>query len=292
MNYTLAIVFACERIKLADCIKVFGKMRGLKLRICGLPHVVFCKLTIGVHGAAQQSAAEGAVSERGDAAAKSEWQNVAFYLAFEEIVRGLNGVKRRDGSETRHLYRRIVANADGTNFPLFIELAKCGGCLLDGDDGVRPVHLIAIDVVRLETTERILKLLENALARGVAFDLAIRPIESDFGGKDNAVSATMLAQGFTNDFFRTPKAVNGRCVDQVDALVECGMNGANGFLFVASAPHPAADGPGAESDSGTNKIRTVDFDVFQHDCPSRCLVRNLYISIAQAHFWLALCLTN
>ena len=73
MNYTLAIVFASERIKHADCIKVFGKVRGLKLRICGLPHVAFGKLTIGVHGAAQQPAAEGAVGERGEAAANSEW---------------------------------------------------------------------------------------------------------------------------------------------------------------------------------------------------------------------------
>src|SRR6266436_3744415 len=219
MNYTLAIVFASERIKLADCIKVFGKMWGLKLRICGLPHVVFGKLTIGAHGAAQQSAAEGAVGERGDAAAKSEWLNVAFYLAFEEIIRGLNRVKRRDSSETCHLFGRIIANADGANLALFVEFAKSRRCLLDGDEGVRPVYLVDIDVVRLETTEGILKLLENALARGVAFDLAIRPIESDFGGKDNALSTTTLTQGFTHDFFRTPKAVNGRCVDQVDALV-------------------------------------------------------------------------
>src|SRR6185437_7588232 len=111
MNYTLAIVFASERIKHADCIKVFGKMRGLKLRICGLPHVVFGKLTIRAHGAAQQTAAKGAVGERGEATAKSEWYNAAFYLAFEEIVRGLNGVKRRDGSETCHFFGRIIANA-------------------------------------------------------------------------------------------------------------------------------------------------------------------------------------
>src|SRR6266853_4023538 len=46
------------------------------------------------------------------------------------------------------------------------------------------------------------------------------------------------------------------------------MNGADGFLFVGSAPHPAADGPGAERDSRTNKICTCDVHVFQHGCPS------------------------
>src|ERR1700674_3779595 len=178
----------------------------------------------------------------------------------------------------------MVAHTDRANFALIVKVSQRGCCLFYGHQGVRPVYLIDIDIIRLEATQRILKLLENALARGVAFDLAIRPIESDFGGKDNALSVTTLAQGFTHDFFRTSKAVNGRCVDQVDALVECGMNGADGFLFVGSAPHPAADGPGAERDSGTNKVRTVDFDVFQHDCPSRCLVRNRYIFLAQPTF--------
>src|ERR1700751_4354750 len=115
MNYPLAIVFVSEGIKHTDCIKVFGKMWGLKLRICGLPHVVVSKLTIGAHGAAQQSAAEGAVGERDEATVNSEWENLAFHFAVEEIVRGLNGVKRRDGSETCHFFGRIIANTDGAN---------------------------------------------------------------------------------------------------------------------------------------------------------------------------------
>src|ERR1700674_2435863 len=118
-------------------------------------------------------------------------------------------------------------------------------------------------------------------ALGVAFDFAIRPVDADFGGKDNALPATALAQGFAHDLFGTPVAVDGRSVDKVDALVEGGMNGTNGLLLVGSAPHPATDGPGAECDSGTNEVRTVNFDVFQHDCPSRCLVRDRYIFLAQ-----------
>ena len=148
--------------------------------------------------------------------------------------------------------------------PLYVEFSQRGCCLFDGHQGVRPVHLIDIDVVRFEATQRILKLMENALARGVAFDFAIRPIESDLCGKDNALSTTTLAEGFAHNLFGAPTPVNGRRVDQVDALVKRSMNGANGFLLVASAPHPAADGPGAKCDSGTNEICTVDLDVFQH----------------------------
>src|SRR5713226_525920 len=264
MNHALAKVFASECIQLACCIEVLGEMRGLKLRVGGLAHVVAGKLTIGMHGAAQQSAAEGAVRERGDAAAESVRQNVAFYFALEEIVGRLNRVKRRDGFETLHLFGRIIAYADGANLALFVEVTKSGGCLFDGDERIRPVHLINIDVVRLETTQRTLEFLENTLACGIAFDFAIRPVEADFGGEDNALPATALAHSFTHDLFGTPIAVDGCSIDQIDATIERRMNGANGFFLVGSAPHPAADGPGAECDSGTNESCTVDVDIFQH----------------------------
>src|ERR1700687_2044944 len=273
MNHTLTKVFASEYIQLTCCIEILGEIRRLKLRIGGLAHVVFGKLTIAPHGTAQQSATEGSVSERRDAAADSVWQNVAFNFAFEEIVRGLNRVKRRDGSEALHLFRRIVAYADSANFALFVELTERSGCLLDGNEWIRPVHLVNINVVRLETTQRILEFLQNAFARGVAFDFAIRPVETNFGGKDNAVPATVLAQGFPHDFFGTPISVDGRSVDQIDAMVECRVNGANGFLLVSSAPHPAADGPGTQCDSGTYEICTVDLDVFQHCFPFSLLGR-------------------
>jgi hypothetical protein len=40
-----------------------------------------------------------------------------------------------------------------------------------------------------------------------------------------------------------------RCgVDEVDAVLECGPDGSDGFGFVGTTPHPAADGPGANSD--------------------------------------------
>src|SRR6267142_5689710 len=175
MNHTLTKSFASECIQLACCIEVLGEMRRLKLRIGRLAHVVFGKLTVGPHGAAQQSAAECTVSECNDSAAESIRQNVPFDLALEEIVGRLNRVKRRDGSETLHLFGRIVAYADSTNLSLFVDFAKSVGCLLDGRERIRPVHLIDINVVRLEAAQRILELLENTLARGVAFDFAIRP---------------------------------------------------------------------------------------------------------------------
>jgi len=75
-----------------------------------------------------------------------------------------------------------------------------------GTRGSGQCTLIDVDVVRLKTTQRILKLLENTLARGVPFDLPVLPIESDFGGKDNALPAPVLADGFTDDFLQNAQS--------------------------------------------------------------------------------------
>src|SRR5260370_41866499 len=153
MNHPLAKVFASECIQLVCRIEVFGEMRLLKLGIGSLAHVVFGKLTIGTHCTAKQPAAEGAVRERSDAAAESVGQNVGFYFAFKEIVRRLNCVQWRDGLEARHLFGRIVTHADGTNPPLFVESTKSGGCFLDGNEKIRPGHLVDTNAGRVEATE-------------------------------------------------------------------------------------------------------------------------------------------
>src|SRR5260370_10059884 len=201
MNHALAKMLASINIEFVRGIQVLGEMRLLKLGVSGFAHVVFGKLTIDTYGTAQQSAAECAVRERGDSAPQRVWENIAFYFAFEEIVGRLNRMKGRDRFEARHLFGRIVTDADSANLPLFVEFAKSEGCLFDWDKRIEPLHLIDIDVMRLEATERILKLPENTLARGVAFDFAIRPVDADLGGKYNALPPTALVYGLANDLF-------------------------------------------------------------------------------------------
>src|SRR5258705_9608279 len=101
MNHALVEVFASECIQLARCFQVFGEMGRLKFGISSLTHVVFRKLAIGTHGAAQQSAAKSAISEHGEAVAESVRQNVTLDFAFKEIVRRLNCVERRNSLESR-----------------------------------------------------------------------------------------------------------------------------------------------------------------------------------------------
>ena len=76
-------------------------------------------------------------------------QNIAFYFALEEIVSRLNSVKWRNRFETRRLFRRMIAQSDGMNLALFVEFTKGGGSLLNGNERIRSVHLVDIDVVGL-----------------------------------------------------------------------------------------------------------------------------------------------
>src|ERR1019366_9913877 len=77
-------------------------------------------------------------------------------------------------------------------------------------------------------------------------------------GKDQR----LVAGGFqpaADNFFRVPKAVNGRGIDPVDAEVEGASDGGDGFVVVLGTPCEfpvaAADGPCAKADGGEVKVR-------------------------------------
>jgi len=96
-------------------------------------------------------------------------------------------------SKTSHLFRRIIAYADGANLALLIKLAQSSGCFLDGNQRIRPVNLVDINIVRLETTERILELLENPPTSRIPLDFAGRPVEANFRGHDNSSRGRRVA---------------------------------------------------------------------------------------------------
>jgi hypothetical protein len=49
-----------------------------------------------------------------------------------------------------------------------------------------------------------------------------------------------------SELARRRPAVDGGRIDQVGAVIDCHMHGANGFFLVGTESHPATDGPGAE----------------------------------------------
>src|SRR5262249_12962145 len=74
------------------------------------------------------------------------------------------------------------------------------------------------------------------------------PLETDFGGEDHAIALTSLCDGTPDDLLGVPEAVGRRCVDEVDATVERGMDRPHGFIVVGAAPLKPAHGPCPEAD--------------------------------------------
>jgi len=64
------------------------------------------------------------------------------------------------------------------------------------------------------------------------------------------------------NLFRLAEAIHGRGVDQRDSAIDRGEDGADRFIFIGAAPHPATHRPGAEPDARKLKISAGDFRGF------------------------------
>jgi hypothetical protein len=93
-------------------------------------------------------------------------------------------VQRRNLAETFHLRDREIADADGTNFSLIIQRAHRLGGLLNGYERIGPMDLVDVDVVGAQPTQRLIDLLHDPVARRVAVNLAVTPLQTHFGGNN------------------------------------------------------------------------------------------------------------
>src|SRR5690606_35695723 len=75
------------------------------------------------------------------------------------------------------------------------------------------------------------------------------PDQAALGRQHDLVPAS--PDRLSDDLFGEALPVGRRCVDQGDALVQRGLDGGNRLTLIGAAPHPAADGPGAEADCGS-----------------------------------------
>ena len=126
---------------------------------------------------------------------------------------------------------------------------------LEGFQGVGPVHEQDVHAVSLQILEGVGHIAPDKIRGAVAEGFAVLPVEPGLGGDEDSVPAFFLRQGPADNLFGEAEAVNRGRVDEIDALVDGGVNGLDGLLFVGAAPHPAPDGPGAESDAGNLQIR-------------------------------------
>jgi hypothetical protein len=79
----------------------------------------------------------------------------------------------------------------------------------------------------------------DALAkRGSGFDIFRREVEW------NRTCALPISRSSVG----SAESIDGGRVDDIDAMLQRGTDGGNRFSFIGSAPHPPANGPGADRD--------------------------------------------
>src|SRR5262245_29850570 len=111
------------------------------------------------------------------------------------------------------------------------------------------MNLINVDVVGAQPAKRILDLAHDSRAAGIADYFPVLPFESDLGGDEHARTQAVFGEGLADDLLGATEAVGRSRVDDVDAMLDRGADGGDGFRLVGSAPHPAADRPGTERDA-------------------------------------------
>jgi hypothetical protein len=181
-------------------------------------------------------------------------QNVFLDAAFEQIVRGLRRVQWRDGTKGVHLGRTEIAHSDRPDLARLKQVGhRCRG-FPDGRVRIGPVHLVDVDDVGLQATQRILDLLDDPCPAPVAERLMVLPVEADFGRDHGALATATLRERLADNRLRPAEPVDRSGIDKIDSMIKRGMDGRDGVSLIGSAPHPSSDCPGAERDARNFQI--------------------------------------
>src|SRR5216684_3735454 len=107
-------------------------------------------------------------------------------------------------------------------------------------------------------------------AAGIAKYSSILPLKSGLAGNDH-VRAQPAFDRLANNLLGAAKSIDRGRVDNVDTMVDCGPDGSDGYSLVGSAPHPPADGPGADRNVRHLERRAGNARAFHVHFESFCL---------------------
>ncbi len=124
------------------------------------------------------------------------------------------------------------------------------------------MDLVQVDVVRAQAPQRVLEFLAQPARAAVAAWASGAPLQPGLGGDERLAAQAVAVERLADDAFGNTEPIDRRRVDEVDAQVQGGADGSDGLDLVGAAPHPAADGPGAEPDARTLQFRTAQIDAF------------------------------
>src|SRR6266516_4372320 len=255
-EYALAVARSCQPIERFDRCEVLLESRRLELRV-NPTQVVAGERRFRSHAPGQQPAAQCPVREGGNALATAVRQHVAFDATLEQVVGRLHHMQRRSPSELLDLFDREIAHADRPNLPLPKERVHDFGGLVDRYQRIGPVNLIDVDVIGLQSPQRVLYFTQDPRSTRFPKNFVAGPLEADLRGHDDVRPDAL--QGFADDLFRPAEPIDGRGIDHIDPVIERLADRGDRLLLVSAAPHPSADSPGAHRDSRDLQRGAGDF---------------------------------
>ena len=156
----------------------------------------------------------------------------------EQAVRGLKRFHAACARATPELVDIEVRDADRANFPLLQQLLERTHRLVERDRVVRPMNLVEIDVLRLQS-------FQASRQRGLHVSPRRLP-HRKLGRQHRPIPAA--AEGAAHNFLGMSLPVYFGRVDQRDAMVQGGMDCRDRRCVVRTGPLRAAHGPCAECD--------------------------------------------
>ncbi len=245
LHHSLAVTLPGKLIESADRSQILTEARLLEFGV-DFSQVIAAELCVRFHLATEQAAAKGSVGKQRNTVFLAVGEHVLLNLPLEQVVRRLTGLDRCCLAKDIHLRGRIVADTDCAYLSRLVKLSHSRGGLFERNERIGPVDLIYVDVVGLQPAKRVLHFGCDPCSGCIAEDSPILPLQGNFCGDNNPVSAAAAGNGLADDLLRSAESVHRRGVDHRYPMVKSGMDRADRFLFLGAAPHPAPDGPSAK----------------------------------------------
>src|SRR4029077_11742298 len=168
-QYRFAKALSRQLLEFADRSEILAEALILEFRV-DFAEIIAVELGFQGHPSAQETTTERSVAQDRQSSADSVRQHIRLDGTLKEVVWRLHGVELGVSAEHTHLGWRKIADADRPNLTLAAQVFHRPRGLCNRGLKVRPMHLIEIDDISAQPSQRILDFLADASGAGITID--------------------------------------------------------------------------------------------------------------------------
>lgn len=169
----------------------------------------------------------------------------------------------RDGGRLGSSPRRHVGESDVTDLPVADQVIQCAERLLDRRGRVEIVQPVDVDVVGLQTPQRVLQLLHDRLPAGSAavWVVLVQVAEELRPDHDPVAQRGPAREVVADDLLGVAVGVDVGGVDRVAAPAQIGSQDVRGLLWAAAPTVILTEGHRAQREGADAQTRAAERDV-------------------------------